>query len=357
VTARDIAVSLTGDGATAGFSVTRDGTDPDASVDVVDESWQLTDLPEGVSVLKARAVSRAGVAGPVGRGLVRVDRTAPSLRLLGAGDPLTPHPGPITVSIGASDLLSGMAPAEDSEPVTNGAYVAYALDGGAETRVGGDEAQVPVAGEGWHTLVYWAVDGAGNRAPAVERRIEIRKRRDYVGERFGFWATSRNPATHFTASTSFGDACPPSIVLEADRNATTSEATPDDVVEPDSLRIDATLPRRARSLIGFPLPSASGCALLAAELRLTRTTGDPVADVAVCRASAAWSEAAVTWATQPGCVGTVATDTDVTEIVQALYRHGDNGLLIRSTAEATAFESRASATASARPRLTLRFAQ
>ena len=121
---RSASVSVGLDGAVAadqGYSVSTDGADPDGSADVsVGGVWMLPNAPEGVSVLKARVISRNGTLGAVTRSLLRVDRTAPSLKLLGAGDPATPHPGPITVTIDAVDELSGMASAEEGEPVTSG---------------------------------------------------------------------------------------------------------------------------------------------------------------------------------------------------------------------------------------------
>jgi hypothetical protein len=370
VNAGDLSVGVSGGSAgasgLAGYSVTRDGSDPDATVDLANgESYSLRELVEGVTTVKARSVSRAGVAGATARAVVRVDRTAPTTKLLGAGDPLTPHPGPTTVTVSAADALSGMAAAEAGEPVTSGAYVAYTLDGGPETLVAGDEAQVPVASEGVHTLAYRAVDVAGNGAAGVERRIVIQGPLDGPHEHAFFWDLRTNPHTTFTAASRFGPPCPEAATATADRDASTAEHDPDAAAPAQPLRVDSTGPKRSYALLGFPLPAAPDCTVASATLRLTVLTTTPPTRVAVYRAAAAWSEESITWNTQPGTAGYAATvpdaepgkwvDVDVTEQIRAIYRHGDNGLQMRAIDGALTFGSRESAALSDRPRLTVSF--
>ena len=277
-----------------GYSVARDGSDPDASVDVDGPSWRIDELADGATTLKARAVSRAGVASPIAQAVIRMDRELPTASLRGAGNPAVPHPGPVTVTLAGRDRVSGTA------------QVAYSLDGAAWALVPGDEARVPVAGGGEHRLSYYVVDEAGNTSVEGSRTIVIAEGTDPLrAPRAGFSATATNPRTTFTAAKRFGDPCPAEATLIADRAATIAD--------------DA--------LVGFPLPAAPDCTVESAVLRME---GDSTIEVK--RANSAWTASAVTWATRPGTVGPGVTGRggwDVTAQVQGLYDHGDNGLYLR----------------------------
>ena len=321
----------------AGYSVTRDGSDPD---DVIDRDgaaidWRVDDLPEGTTTVKARAVSGTGIASDTAAAVVRVDRTAPAVTVLGAGSPGTRHAGPVTVNLGARDAGSGMGAADDDRPVTDGAYVAYRIDGADWVRARGDEVHIPVAGHGTHVLEHFAVDAAGNRSATTARSIVIG--RAVPGEMplpAGFADRSSNPAT-FTAASRFGDPCPDQATLTADRDATMAERDPN--AKAGGLEVGPTGARRD-AVVGFPLPAAPDCVVESATLRLhAADAGAPGRPIEVRRASSSWGESTVTWNTRPGTVGGGVSAPvapgwmrwDVTAQVQALYRNGDNGLYLR----------------------------
>lgn len=253
---------------------------------------------------------------------IRVDTRGPSVTLRGAGSPGVPHPGPVTVTLTARDALAGMGAAPENEPVDQGAHVAYALDGGDWTLVRGDEARIPIAGVGDHALGWYAVDAARNRSVRQTRAITIRPgtSRD-AGLPAGFSDTSANPRTTFTAALRFGDPCPAEATVAADRDGAVGER---------------------ETFVGFPLPAAPDCTVESARLRLYATAVVAGRPVDVTRASAAWDEPSLTAASRPGVVGPASRATspaapgwiewDVTEQVRALYRIGDNGLVLRDAA-------------------------
>lgn len=353
-----------------GYSVTRDGSDPDASVDRAGATatWRVADLPDGTTTLRARGVSGAGVSAPATEEVIRMDRERPTAALRGAGDPATPHPGPITVTLNGRDAVSGMSEAPDDEAVTSGAYVAYRLDGGDWVRVRGDEAQIPVTSGGTHRLAYFAVDAAGNPSGEGSRTIAIAPGEAVERPRAGFADRSYNPGTTFAAARRFGEPCPGQATLAANRDATLS------AVEPNARGGGAAtlvVGARREALAGFPLPPAPDCVVERAVLRLHAPAAvDAKRTIAVKRAGAAWDEGAVTWNTRPGTVGSGSvpttsngwTEWDVTAQVQALYSYGDNGLSLRDAADTPIeFCSREAAaegcSAAERPQLVLGFGE
>src|SRR5438270_434136 len=107
----------------------------------------IGELPEGVTTFKARAVSGAGVAsGRVGSTTMHVDRTGPTVDAVGAPDPAVWQRNAVRLAIRSADQpgLSGLAPAPVSEPVENGAYIAYRVDAGELVKVRGGAADVVV---------------------------------------------------------------------------------------------------------------------------------------------------------------------------------------------------------------------
>jgi hypothetical protein len=338
----------------AGYSVTRDGSEPDAAIDVpgASASYRLGQLADGATVVRARAVSGAGIAGASARAVVRVDRGSPVATLTGAGSPATAHPGSVAVTLSGRDALSGMGEAPAGDPVTAGGHVAYRLDGAAWTLVRGDEAAIAVTDAGHHTLAYYAVDAAGNRSAEQTRAILIAP--GASGDpvvRGGFGARTANPRTTFTAAARFGDPCPAVASLAGARDAALGNG---------------------QTLVGFDLPAAPDCTVESARLRLYAAAASAAAPVDVARAGAAWDAATVTADTAPGSVGPAARATspgtpgwvewDVTAQVQALYRRGDNGLLVRSPSGAapvawcTRTAPPASCDGDRRPQLVVRFA-
>ena len=137
----------------AGYSVTTDGSEPDGTTDVTGDVLRLANLSEGVTTVKARAISGSGVPSAlVGSTQLRVDRTAPTASASAVAEGW--HRGPVDVRLRGADQphLSGMG------------GIAYRVDGGEVRRADGAEAQVRVSEDGSHVLTYKAVDAAGNES-------------------------------------------------------------------------------------------------------------------------------------------------------------------------------------------------
>ena len=95
---------------------------------------------------------------------VKIDTHAPSLRV-DAPDSGATVAQPVTLSIVATDELSGMDPAPDDKPVSNGGYIEYSSDGAQPIRVRGGTAKLAMS-DGRHVVTVTAVDAAGNRTSA-----------------------------------------------------------------------------------------------------------------------------------------------------------------------------------------------
>jgi len=157
-----------------GYSVTRDGSMPDDSVDLLaaydyerfPADYALADLPEGTTVVRLRSVSGSGVAsGQATTALVQLDRSPPEV----FADDNLPPPGswasnPVSVQLEAHDQasLSGMAAAPVDDPIEDGGYLTYQLDENSALTIRGGEGNVAVATDGHHVLTYEAFDLAGN---------------------------------------------------------------------------------------------------------------------------------------------------------------------------------------------------
>jgi hypothetical protein len=303
-------------------------------------------------------------AGPL---YFRSDNTAPVPSLSGAGSPTVPHPDAITVTLSARDAASGMG----------GGHVAWKLDAGAWVVVPGDEAGIPVAGDGNHTLAYYAVDAAGNRSAEQSRTILIRSpASSFPAGGLGFSVRTVNPKTTFTAARRFGAPCPAETTLVANRDSSLVEGDPSERYGASgTLSLGPAMSRRD-VVVGFPLPAAVDCTVESARLRLYSASFDagyPGRPIAVTRASSSWDEATVTWGTRPGTVGAATTATipsqaswvewDVTAHVQAMYRYGDNGLYLRDAGPAqtggliVGFCGREGCSGAVPPQLLLRFTE
>ncbi len=201
--------SPSGPSGVAGYAVARGATDPGTAITHRGERAlvDLGDLPEGVTTVRARSVSGAGVASAaVGEGLVRIDRTPPGVVLTTDGAPLIAPEGEwlsrgVRLRADAADQaqLSGMVSAADGAPTTDGAYVEYQVDDAAPVRVRRPGVTIDLPDDGLHVVTVRAVDAAGNmsdpqratfrvdrNAPAgtVERSAtsEPRRLRASVGE-------------------------------------------------------------------------------------------------------------------------------------------------------------------------------
>lgn len=159
----------------AGYSVTRDGRDPDGTLDVWGDRYHLAALPEGVTIVKARAISGSGVASTkVGSTELRVDRSAPTAR---AVDPPTATEWsrqPLEVNLVGADQehLSGMAPADGHLPIEDGGYITYRFNGGGLHKIRGAAARTRFEDDGIHFVTFTAVDVAGNESP--ERGVSFK---------------------------------------------------------------------------------------------------------------------------------------------------------------------------------------
>lgn len=158
----------------AGYSITRDGSEPDGTLDVPGEIYRIASLPEGATIFKARSISGAGVRSAlVGTTTIRVDKSAPSAQVL---DPPadTWQRGPVTFQIRGSDQphLSGMAGAPDQQPLEDGAFMAYRVNGGPMQRARGGTASVIAAEDGQHNVTFAAFDVAGNQS--AERAVSFK---------------------------------------------------------------------------------------------------------------------------------------------------------------------------------------
>ncbi len=125
---------------------------------VDDRTGLIPGLADGSHWVSAVAASGAGVASEnPGSTLVKVDRSAPSVRLEGA--PTGWVNRPVTVTASAADSGSGMVPqsGDDGQPVT----VIEAQDH-APYAVSGPTASFTVTTEGVSRVRYWARDLAGN---------------------------------------------------------------------------------------------------------------------------------------------------------------------------------------------------
>jgi hypothetical protein len=125
-------------------------------------------LPEGDFAVRAVAVSGAGLSSSeVRQATVRVDATLPEVALAGA--PPGWADGPVRLAATASDALSGMAAGGP-----NGAFTAIALDGGVPRVAEGGSVTATAAGEGAHTVAFYARDGAGNSGEGSPRTATVR---------------------------------------------------------------------------------------------------------------------------------------------------------------------------------------
>jgi hypothetical protein len=166
-----------------GYSVTTNGDMPDAEVEAhavqdyerFQASYAFADLEEGVTLVRFRTVSNAGVpADAIGSAYLRLDRTAPVVDPTGVPPADRWHDKLLSVGLAARDQdgLSGMVASAPGSPVEAGAHIAYELDDGPVVRLRGPSGQVPVTQDGHHTLSYRAFDAAGNGS--VEKEVAFK---------------------------------------------------------------------------------------------------------------------------------------------------------------------------------------
>jgi hypothetical protein len=123
----------------AAYATTADGTSPGTVGDTLAGAApgfvgrkQYDELPEGTTVVRARAISGAGIASTVaGSVALHVDRTAPRVEIAGAPEPTTWTRDPVLMRATASEpeQLSGLgAPATQADDKSGG-FVEYQVDG------------------------------------------------------------------------------------------------------------------------------------------------------------------------------------------------------------------------------------
>lgn len=123
-------------------------------------------LEDGLWWFHVRAISNAGVAGPIGSTLLRVDTVAPEVRLGGASGKAW-DTGPIELQIDARDGGSGVSAANGNDP--SGVFAALA---GEQFRRLSDR-RMRLAGDGVYRVFYYAVDVAGNQSETMSRTFPI----------------------------------------------------------------------------------------------------------------------------------------------------------------------------------------
>lgn len=361
----------------AGYAVSYGGSPPGTTVSTAADGTSAPvspppgGWPEGIDTIAARAISATGVPATTYATLqIRVDRTPPTLAAGGYGAPAPAwQPGPVTVRLVASDALSGVGAAEEGQPVSSGAHIAYALDTGAEQDTPGGSASVAVAGQGQHWLTFRAYDAAGNVSLPRTVYVNVGVPSVATVAAAGFWAQTANRST-FTAADGFGAPCPLDATLTASSDAYVDEAAATAThAGAATLVVRSAEGANARTLVDFGLPPSGGCSVASAQLRLYASASTAGRTLEVLRAGAPWSPAAVTWATRPGVTGAAATfasvaggwqSVDVTPLIADAYRYGDTGLVVRDATESSgtaAGESLAGldAATGTRPQLSISF--
>jgi hypothetical protein len=122
-------------------------------------SFDIFKLADGVHTLEAQAFSGAGVAGPVSKTTIRIDRQPPSTTISSDTPQAQTQWGnhPVTLSMSCAD-----------QPGLSGCRsVSYQLDGGPVQTATGSSTTLTVSSSGAHTLRAWSTDNAGNVGQAA----------------------------------------------------------------------------------------------------------------------------------------------------------------------------------------------
>lgn len=161
----------------AGYSLSTDGNPPDNTIDSsgAAATYSVAALPEGETVIHARAVSGSGVpADEIGTGIVKIDRTPPSVVAEGVPKSLWSRRALVVqVLSGDQRELSGVQPAPDGHPVVDGGHLETRLNNASIVKTPGDLAQVAITTDGIHKLTYRAFDAAGNGSVEKEAVFRI----------------------------------------------------------------------------------------------------------------------------------------------------------------------------------------
>jgi hypothetical protein len=164
-----------------------------------------------------------------------------------------------------------------------------------------------------------------------------------------FSAATQNGGNVFTAAASFC-AAPGTQTVTADADAFARQASAGTNfgalttlrVQSGQTLIIILAPDNERSLVHFALPAVPAhCTVTGATLRLNASSASAGRTLQAFRASAAWTETAVTWSNQPGTTGSAAAtasgtgwrEWDVTTQAQAMYAGSNHGFVIRDAQE------------------------
>lgn len=142
---------------------------------------ELSELANGTTVVRARAISGAGVASNlIGSTVIHVDKEPPAVNVQGKPDPEVWNRAPVALQVTGTDggNLSGMATPPGDRGAEAGGHLAFTIDAGERQTVPGPiqeladgglvgyaplaSATVSVSDDGVHTVSYQAADVAGN---------------------------------------------------------------------------------------------------------------------------------------------------------------------------------------------------
>jgi hypothetical protein len=142
----------------------------------------IADVPEGKTIVKARAVSGSGRAAAAFDTIeLKADRRAPDVAITPDVADETYVDGILHTVTGTdaeapapalADGKSGMEAGPSNEPVDHGGYVEISVDGAAAATTRGPLA-TSSSPNGTHTLAYSAVDQAGNRSTVKQLRFTV----------------------------------------------------------------------------------------------------------------------------------------------------------------------------------------
>lgn len=158
-----------------GYAVSTDGTDPPTIPNALGSRVErpLGDFPEGLTRLRVRAISGAGVVSTAAEATVRIDRSAPSIdvRVGASAGPWSRSPVSITATAQDQDDLSGMG-ASSSTPSTGGGHILATGPTMPSEVLPGGHGEVTFTTDGRHTVRFKAVDVAGNES--VEKEVSFK---------------------------------------------------------------------------------------------------------------------------------------------------------------------------------------
>lgn len=156
----------------AGYAVSFDQNpdgDPGEEITHPGEENLSTELPgsvpEGESYIHVRAISGAGVAGPINSESIKVDQTKPNVDVSGHTDSW--RKGPVTIGLAATDSYSGV------DPAWSGSGLMYSVDGGSVQVAPGTNKSIDFHETGTHSLLTYAQDVAGNEGDELNLAVRV----------------------------------------------------------------------------------------------------------------------------------------------------------------------------------------